>query len=72
VYFAYGDEYGGLWNESLHIQGYSTTPPARNPAPGQFEFKYNATGQSWTATVPYYPYYGIHLKVAIQIPCPMP
>ncbi len=52
--------------ELIKIQGYNTTPPSSNPAPGQFTtFK----GTSTTITVPQYAFYGIHLDVKRQVPC---
>lgn len=48
--------------ESLKIQGYNS-PPAGNPAPGQFTYKDDATGTSHQIVVAAYPYYGIHLDV---------
>lgn len=49
-------------NESLKIQDYAVAPSG-NPAPGQFAWKYNATGDSWTVTVPANNFYGIHLDL---------
>ncbi|WP_143019721.1 hypothetical protein [Niabella drilacis] len=54
-------------NESVKIQGYNTTPPASNPAPGQFK---TYKGNSLTVTVPSFAFYGIHLDVRRIVPCP--
>ncbi len=50
--------------ESLKIQDYDM-PPSGNPSPGQFEWKWDATGSTWTAVVPAANYYGIHLDVQL-------
>lgn len=49
--------------ESLKIQTYANAPSG-NPAPGQFAYKYDATGDSFTVTLPDANFYGIHLDVA--------
>lgn len=49
--------------ESLKIMTYNSTPPAMNPAPGQFTYKYDATGNSFSVTLPAAPYYGIHMDL---------
>lgn len=57
---------GWIFNEveeSLKIMPYWDTPPAKNPAPGQFTYKYDATGNTYTVTVPEAMYYGIHLDL---------
>lgn len=54
--------------ENLKIQGYYSTPLAKNPAPGKFTtYKGTISGNSITFTVPQYAYYGIHLDV--KVPC---
>jgi hypothetical protein len=68
--FAYGDEVGGLWAESLHIQGYDVKPLAQNPTPGLFANKYEAFGNLYEVIVPKANYYGVHAKVAQPVECP--
>ena len=69
--FAYMDETGTVWNQSLHIEGYNTEPTAKNPAPGQFTYKYFATGTYYSTTVPAFTYaYGVHAVVEKQVACP--
>lgn len=48
--------------ESLKIQDYASAPSG-NPAPGQFAWKFDATGSTETVTVPANNFYGIHLDV---------
>ncbi|HSW54526.1 MAG TPA: DNRLRE domain-containing protein [Ignavibacteriaceae bacterium] len=54
-------------SETVKIQGYTSTPPARNPAPGQFT---TYKGANLTVTVPAFNFYGIHLDVRKAIACP--
>lgn len=56
---------------NIKIQDYSGTPPAKNPAPGQFAWKSTALfgSQTATVTVPEASYYGIHLDVAYETDC---
>lgn len=49
--------------ESLKIMTYTGIPPAKNPAPGQFSYKYDATGNTFSVTLPAAEYYGIHLDL---------
>ena len=55
--------------ENVKIQGYMDVPPADNPAPGQFTYKYSLGGiTSWGigfSTEVQYTYFGIHLDVEI-------
>lgn len=68
-YFAYGDAHG-MWDESVHIQGYNSRPPAKNPAPGLFAYKYPAEGQTFSRQVPVASFaYGVHTKLAVVVPC---
>lgn len=53
--------------EPVKVQGYDTTPPAQNPAPGQFT---TYKGSVLSGTLPAYKYYAIHLDVMKEIPCP--
>ncbi len=54
-------------NESLKIQDYENAPSG-NPAPGQFDWKWDATGSTWTAVVPANNYYGIHIDAVACVP----
>lgn len=49
-------------NESLKIQDYASAPSG-NPSPGQFAWKFNATGTGIIVTVPANNFYGIHLDL---------
>jgi hypothetical protein len=48
--------------EALKIQDYDEAPSG-NPSPGQFDRKFNATGNSITVTVPANNFYGVHADV---------
>lgn len=48
--------------ENVKIQGYDSAPSG-NPAPGQFEWKGNATGPSFTIIVQQNSFYGVHVDV---------
>jgi len=63
-----GWELDPMETEAVKIQGYSTTPPPVNPAPGLFT-TYKGNGLL-NITVPYFAYYGIHLDVRKPIICP--
>jgi hypothetical protein len=54
---------------AVKIQAYSSTPPASNPAPGQFT---TYKGSSLTPSVGSGNFYGIHLDVrkSVEVPCP--
>lgn len=54
---------------AVKIQGYSSTPPASNPAPGQFT---TYKGSSLTPSVGSSNFYGIHLDVrkSFEVECP--
>jgi hypothetical protein len=55
--------------DAVKIQGYSNTPPASNPAPGQFT---TYKGSSLTPSVGSSNFYGIHLDVrkSFEVECP--
>jgi hypothetical protein len=56
--------------ETLKIQDYPQ-PPSGNPSPGLFDWKFPATGTTYTmATVPLNNFYGVHLDVRKEKPCP--
>jgi hypothetical protein len=63
--------YDLIAKENLKVEGYSSVPPKTNPAPGLFTYKYviPVGSTSKEITVPYYPYYGIHLDVAYGVQC---
>jgi hypothetical protein len=52
-------------SESVKIQGYDSAPSG-NPAIGNFT---TYKGNDLTVTVPYYPFYGIHLDVRKSVSC---
>ncbi len=56
-------------DENIKIQDYATKPPAVNPSPGLFAWKWTASGANATVVVPQNNYYGVHLDVAIPVPC---
>jgi len=62
-----GWELNPMEGETVKIQGYTNTPPARNPAPGQFT---TYKGTNLTVTVLAFNFYGIHLDVRKAIVCP--
>jgi len=47
-------------NENVKIQGYNT-PPSGNPQIGQFEYKSDASGDSFEIVVDEYSYYAVHV-----------
>lgn len=49
---------------NVHIQGYDQAPSNVNPAPGQFEYKFAASGTSFTSPpIPAADYFGVHAVV---------
>lgn len=52
--------------ETVKIERYLSTPPATNPNPGTFTYKGNQT----TVTVDEGTFYGIHMDVLMEVPCP--
>jgi len=55
--------------DAVKIQGYNSTPAAKNPAPGQFS---TYKGSSLTPSVASFKFYGIHLDVRqkYEVDCP--
>jgi len=49
-------------SENVKIQDYSTAPSG-NPAPGQFDHKFDAETSPFSVCVPRNCYYGIHVEV---------
>lgn len=58
-------------DNNIKIQDY-VSPPSGNPAPGLFTHKASAQvgSTSYVITVPANNFYGIHLDVAREVPCP--
>ena len=63
--------------ENVKIDGFNSLDDAKvnrqgNPIPGQFPYKYDATGTEITVTVPKFEYYGIHVEAGYwkEIECP--
>lgn len=56
--------------ENVHIQDYESAPSG-NPAPGQFDSKFGATGSSFEGSVPENDFYGVHAVVqeCVEVPC---
>ncbi len=48
------------------IQGYADAPTSKPHPPDFTTYK----GKSLVVTVPYYPYYGVHLDMLREVPCP--
>jgi len=49
--------------ENVKIQDYATTPPSRNPSPGQFAWKGYASLCSFSMRVPANKFYGVHVDL---------
>jgi hypothetical protein len=54
------DEAGSIVEEAVKILGYTNTPAAKNPSPGQFN---TYKGTDLEITIPAFKYFGIHLNV---------
>lgn len=61
-----GWELQPMTSEGVKIQGYESTPPAKNPAPGKFT---TYKGNSLTVVVDEFAFYGIHLDVRKEVDC---
>lgn len=55
--------------ENLKVQDYADAPSG-NPAPGQFAWKKNCTDSTCSIEVPLNNYYGVHVDVQREVPCP--
>ena len=55
--------------ENVKIQDYAEAPSG-NPAPGGFDHKGDATGSSFSITVPLNNFYGVHVDVGQWVPDP--
>jgi hypothetical protein len=62
----------GVFDDNIKVQDYDEQPPDENPSPGLFLWKTVAPGDagSWEIEVPLNNYYGIHVDVAKEVPCP--
>lgn len=58
------------FDNNVKIQDYASPPPAENPAPGLFMWKRVATESPFSITVPLNNFYGVHVDVEHQVPCP--
>lgn len=67
----YYDVKDPLYDDNLKIQDYASKPPAQNPAPGLFAWKWQIpVGETHAEVqVPLNNYYGVHLDVAVPVPC---
>jgi len=57
--------------DNVKIQDYTATPAAKNPAPGSFAHKTFGQGSTATIEVPENKFYGVHVDVEREIPCPV-
>ncbi len=57
--------------ENVKIQDYATAPSG-NPSPGGFAYKSTQVATSFSVTVLANNFYGIHLDVESETPCPVP
>jgi hypothetical protein len=66
----YYDVNDPVYDNNLKVQDYATAP-SKNPSPGLFTYKVNIPEGSTTGTitVPVNIFYGIHLDVALPVPC---
>jgi hypothetical protein len=64
--FRFADDPEG---ENVKIQGYDAPPPRKNPEPGQFKHKFDASTSPFPAPVPASAYYGVHIEVEWEF-CP--
>jgi len=68
-----GEENGfPIYDNNIKVQDYAGTPPAKNPAPGQFLWKTVAEGQVGEIEVPLNNIYGVHVDVERLVDCPTP
>jgi hypothetical protein len=56
-------------DENVKIQGYSEAPSG-NPSQGHFENKSEATDSPYSVTVAEAAFYGVHVDVMQEVPCP--
>jgi hypothetical protein len=57
--------------ENVKIQDYED-PPSENPSPGNFDHKFHADPDSdiWSDVVPENNFYGVHVDLLREVPCP--
>jgi hypothetical protein len=55
--------------ESLKIQGYAAAPSG-NPSPGLFPYAFDAESSPYCVLVPRSAFYGVHVDVEREVPCP--
>lgn len=68
-----GDDSGTpIFDNNIKVQHYTSTPAAKNPAPGLFQWKTFADGQFGEIDVPVGTYYGVHVDVEREVVCPTP
>jgi hypothetical protein len=65
------NEYGSVYDNNIKVQDYATAPSG-NPAPGLFQWKTIAEGQTGSITVNAKNFYGVHVDVEHQVDCPVP
>ncbi len=66
-----GEENGiPIYDNNVKIQDYPGIPTAKNPAPGLFMWKSFHQGQFAQVQVPSNNYYGVHVDVEKEVPCP--
>jgi hypothetical protein len=59
-----------IFDNNIKVQNYPGVPPAKNPAPGLFQWKKVAMGQHGEIKVPVASYYGVHVDVEREVDCP--
>lgn len=65
------NEFGSVYDNNIKVQDYATAPSG-NPAPGLFQWKTIAEGQTGSITVNANNFYGVHVDVEHQVDCPVP
>lgn len=60
----------GEYDNNVKVQDYATAPTGSNPAPGLFAWKKVATESPATIEVPVNNFYGVHVDVEREVPCP--
>ena len=60
-----------IFKNNLKIQPYDSTPAASNPAPGLFSQQSLQTTSTAVVLVPVANFYGIHVDIEREIPCPV-
>jgi len=60
-----------IFDNNIKVQSYDSKPDAKNPSPGLFQWKTFADGQFGQIDVPDAAYYGVHVDVEREVPCPV-